>query len=60
MQVGQAKQLKPFTTTSLEEVWQAMSPLPPGVLSQLDPKEQEEEVSNLLFIKKSYSQLVVN
>ena len=39
---------EPFTTTSLEEVWQDMVPssggTPPGVLSQLDPKDNDIEV----------------
>lgn len=35
---------EPFTTTSLEEVWQAMVPSPPGVLSQLEAKEEDIEV----------------
>ena len=42
---------EPFTTTGLEEVWQDMVPssggTPPGVLSQLDPKDNDIEVRGI-------------
>ena len=42
---------EPFTTTSLDEVWQDMVPssggTPPGVLSQLDPKDSDIEVRGI-------------